>query len=312
MFDSGMGDFFRQLPPILIIMFCGSSIALVGVLAMIIGGRGKRARAAEAATAPVPVPMDTTMYNAPPPSGGSGGDLPDLDDLLNVSQTGAAPPPAPVQRGTFSVKTAAGETVEVVSVMTVLRDVADGGLIIQIGDTVFRNPPALADAEFKRRFNSTIRDLYQSISDTSLSTKATGEVTSAATEELPSVSYSPAPAATPPPASTTPPITTGATLPGDLPKFKMPETIEKPKRGRRQPNEPIPEINIANAIEEFLQYKLLTSSQFPGRNIHVRAAPYGGLRIDVDDKSYEAVGDVEDSEVRAFLQTTIEEWQDRQ
>ena len=74
----------------------------------------------------------------------------------------------------------------------------------------------------------------------------------------------------------------------------------------------IPEINIANAIEEFLQYKLLTSSQFPRRNIHVRAAPYGGLRIDVDDKSYEAVGDVEDSEVRAFLQTTIEEWQDRQ
>jgi hypothetical protein len=36
------------------------------------------------------------------------------------------------------------------------------------------------------------------------------------------------------------------------------------------------------------------------------------VRIQVDDKFYDAVGDVADAEVRAFLSATIQEWQDRQ
>ncbi|HLU12298.1 MAG TPA: hypothetical protein VK003_21650 [Oceanobacillus sp.] len=301
MLDSGFGDFFRQLPPIFIIMFCGSSLALVAVFAVIINNRGKRARAAEASATPITV--HTATVGNPPPSGGSGGDLPDLDSLLNVDPS--SPAPRPIQRGTFMVNTTLGESIEAVEVMTILRDVAEGGLIIQIGDKVYRNPPALADAEFKRRFNSTVRDLYKSISDTSLSTKATGEVTAAVEEEV----QEEPPVAPPPPA---PPIVPGAPVPGDLPKFKVPDFQEKPKRGRKGPAEEIPEINIAAAIEEYLQYKLSMTPQFARRFIHVRPAVGGGLRIDVDDKSYETVGEVEDEAVRLFLQATIDEWQSRQ
>lgn len=300
MLDSGFGDFFRQLPAIFIIMFCGSSLALVAVLAVIINNRGKRARAAEASATPITV--HTATVGNPPPSGGSGGDLPDLDSLLNVDPS--SPAPRPMQRGTFMVNTTPGESIEAVEVMTILRDVAEGGLIIQIGDKVFRNPPALADAEFKRRFNSTVRDLYKSIGDTSLSTKATGEVAPAAPEE-------PIPEA-PPVVSPPPPPAPGAPVPGDLPKFKVPDFQEKPKRGRKGPAEEIPEINIAAAIEEYLQYKLSMTTQFARRFIHVRPSVGGGLRIDVDDKSYETVSDVEDEAVRLFLQATIEEWQSRQ
>lgn len=295
MLDSGFTDFFRQLPAIFIIMFCGSSIALVTVLAVIINARGKRARAAEATA--VPITIAHANVGSAPPSGGSGGDLPDLDSLLNVDPSAAAP--RPIQRGTFALNTTPGETVEAVEVMIILRDVAEGGLIVQIGDKVFRNPPALADAEFKRRFNSTVRDLYLSIGDTSLSTRATGEM--AAADESPA-----------PPSTAPPPTMPGVPAPGDLPKFKMPDFQEKPKRGRKLPTEEIPEINIAGAIEEYLQYKLAMTPQFARRFIHVRSAVGGGLRIDVDDKSYETVGDVEDDDVRTFLQATIEEWQSRQ
>ena len=311
MLDSGFTDFFRQLPPFLIVLFCGSSLALIAVLAVIVNTRSKRNRAVEAA---VPAPAATAAnVNFADVSPAESSELPDLDDLLTVATPATLPPrrPAPHGASTITVTTSAGETVDALEVMTILRDVEEGGLLIQIGDRIFRNPPALADAEFKRRFNSTVRDLYQSIGDTSLTKKATGEVAKAppvtvaaspVTTEAPPRPAAPAP--TPPPA--------GAPLPGDLPKFKMPDTIEKPKRGRRQPSEPVPEINIAEAIEEFLQYKLSLTPEYAGRSIHVRSAVGGGLRIDVDDHSYEMVGDVDDASVRAFLQATIEEWQSRQ
>lgn len=316
MLDSGLGEFFRQLPPILIIMFCGSSIALIVVLAVIVNTRSKRSRAA-ATAAPV---MSMSLGEMPPSGSHSSGDgeLPDLDDLLSV-----APAPAPkpaAQRGTRTIHTSAGESIEVVEVMTILRDIAEGGLIVQIGDKTFRNPPALADAEFKRRFNSTVRDLYQSIGDTSLNKKATSEIPGEIPPS-PSDGVTPPPPPVPrpappfpPPASPRPAPTTSQNvpLPGDLPRFKMPDEPEKPKRGRRQPSAPIPEINIAEAIEEFLQFKLTTTPEFAGRNIHVRPAFGGGLRIDVDDSSYETVSEVDDASVRAFLQATIEEWQSRQ
>jgi hypothetical protein len=306
MLDSGFSDFFRQLPPFLIILFCGSSLALIAVFAVIVNTRSKRSRTVEAA---VPAPAAVANLNYTDISSAEG-DLPDLDDLLKGAPL-TVPAQRPVQRAasTITLTTSAGENVDALEVMTILRAVEDGGLLIQIGDRIFRNPPALADAEFKRRFNSTVRDLYQSIGDTSLTPKAAGEIAAAGPEadEVP-----PAPPRPAAPVTPTANVPAGASLPGDLPKFTMPDTFEKPKRGRRQPSDPVPEINIAEAIEEFLQFKLSMTPEYAERRIHVRAAVGGGLRIDVDEKSYEMVGDVEDADVRAFLQATIDEWQSRQ
>jgi hypothetical protein len=102
-------------------------------------------------------------------------------------------------------------------------------------------------------------------------------------------------------------------LPGDLPKFKMPDTPpQPPKRGRKPVAEPIPEINIAGAIEAFLQHKLAFTPEYSTRSIHVRPASHGGVHIEVDNKLYDSVGDVEDAAVREFLTATIAEWQSRQ
>jgi hypothetical protein len=44
----------------------------------------------------------------------------------------------------------------------------------------------------------------------------------------------------------------------------------------------------------------------------VRSGVGGGVQIQVDNSYFDAVGDVSDPEIRAFLSATIEEWQERQ
>jgi hypothetical protein len=243
-----------------------------------------------------------------------GGDLPDLEVLASPEEVAAAPTPTPAApprpAGTFSLPLAEGETVDVVEVLSVVRDVGDGGLIIRIGDKAYRNPPAVADAEFKRRFHNTLRDL--NIAQRPVESKRdSSEVAAAepeAAEAPPMIETTPASSS-----SEIPRLSADEPVPGDLPKFKMPEGPPvKPKRGQRPVAEPIPEINIAGAIEAFLQHKLTRLPQYSSRSIHVRPALNGGVQIEVDGVFYESVGEVEDAAVKQLLTATIEEWQSRQ
>lgn len=304
--DSGFGDFFSQIPSIFILMFCGSGVLLLVVTGSIIRTRSKQRDAA------VPV--------AAAPSYADLNDLPDLDELATVS---AAPPPVKSRsNGAHALVLAGGESVEAVEVMTVLRDVAEGGLIIQIGDKAYRNPPPSADAEFKRRLVTTVRDLRSALQTGALEMPAPSQppapIAAVVEDTMDSAS---APAVDPPiPAPVPPPPAPAARrasvyepAPGDLPKFRMPDGPPvKPKRGKRPVAEPIPEINIAGSIEAFLQHKLARTPEYDHRSIHVIPAAHGGVQIEVDGTFYDSVGEVADVDVRQFLTTTIEEWQARQ
>lgn len=154
--SGGLSDFLQQIPTGLIILFCGSGILLLIVTGYIISNRSRRARKA------VPPANFVSEYD-------DGGDLPDLDVLASTEEavppalaSAAVPvasssPPRPT--GTFSVALTEGETIDVVEVLSLVRSVDDGSLIIRIGDKAYRNPPAVADAEFKRQFNNAMRDL---------------------------------------------------------------------------------------------------------------------------------------------------------
>ncbi|NDJ61993.1 MAG: hypothetical protein GYB67_12755 [Chloroflexi bacterium] len=344
--EIGIADFFQQLPPVLYIMFCGSGLLLIVASTLIINARARRSRLAmaaangqispnEGASAPSASVLNFAFLR-PGGRGRSGaddsgddddGELPDLDALLGdvpapteTTADQAAPQPAPQPaHGAFRVTLASGAEVEAVEVLRILRDVADGSLIIQIGDAVYRNPPALADAEFKRRFNSTIRTLFASISSAAgaeSSESAPSTTPDAPVDTPPQPSPSPVPAA--PPAPPPPPLSQPAEhkpapLPGDLPKFSTDNYGTPPqKRGRKLVQEPVPEINIAAAIEAYLQHKLSQTPDYAGRSIHVRPASDGSLTIEVDGSFYESVGDVSDAAVRTFLAATIQEWQERQ
>lgn len=319
--DSGLGDFVKQIPPAFELMFCGSGILLLLVASYMIFIRRRREQRMPPVGAP-PLSFRTSSDI---------GDLPDLDVLASTEMF-AVSPAAPVAAApaaaapavrsrptsTYRVDLAEGGSVEAVEVLTVLRDVADGGLIIQIGSSAYRNPPATADAEFKRRFRGTLRDLNQALSTATAAPvsppASAGDAVSGAPPpveadadlDMPEIGDLPAhhdnAAASP-----------GVPMPGDLPKFKLPDTPPvKPKRGQRPVAEPIPEINIAASIEAFLQHRLERAPQYAGRSIHVRPASHGGVTIEVDGRFYDSVSEVDDPEARAFLAGTIEEWQARQ
>lgn len=294
--SGGVGDFVRQIPQGFILTFCGSGILLVIALAYIFRDRFLARKA-------VPPAVAAAASGSMAVNGASSADLPDLDMLSSSSSFSS-----PRAGGTYSLALADGETVEAVEVFTVLRDVAEGGLIVQIGDKAYRNPPAFADTEFKRRFHSTLRDLSVA-AQTPPAPRAQPVVQPAspaedANDDMPPLDTTAS--------SEVPRVSPYVSAPGDLPKFRMPDNPVKPKRGQRPVAEPIPEINIAGSIETFLQHKLSMTSQFANRSIHVRPAPQGGVTIEVDGRFYESVGEVDDPAVRQFLSSTIEEWQARQ
>jgi hypothetical protein len=290
-------------------------------------------------------PMNASASNS---SYSSGGDLPDLDSLLSgEGLVNDMPTVRKAQAGTFSVTLADGEMLEAVEVLTVLRDVADGGLLVQIGDKIHRNPPAFADAEFKRRFNGAVSELAKSLSNVKASpppaqplvtpppavpassseatatempmempsAESLGEIGSH-TDETPRIEPEMTPRA--PQATTTgntPKVNMPATpVPGDLPKFNTSYTPLEMKPGRRvpKPSQPVPEIDIGGSVEAYLQHRLSYTPEYAERSIHIRNAPKGGVTIEVDGKFFDAVSDVDDEEVREFLRATIEEWQSRQ
>jgi hypothetical protein len=128
----------------------------------------------------------------------------------------------------------------------------------------------------------------------------------------PPASRPPRPAAT----SSIPPAADGS-MPGTLPSYR-PESESAPLKRQgifRTPKvdlQPIPELNLANAIEAYLQHKLNFTPEYVDRDLHVHAAPGGGVRIQVDNRYYDAVSDIEDETVRTFIAETIQEWQERQ
>ncbi len=306
-------------------MMCFFFLLLVGTIAALVYARRRRAQKQAAAGGTSSFEMRRTPA--------AEADMPDLDLLIQRPAAPAAAPkpvpaapaavPAPVRaarKGTFTITTNDGTSTEAVEVLTVLRDVVDGKLIVQMGDKAYQN--VNVNAEFRTRLQKVLRELGQE---------------TAATEPPPSGEAGPAdelletsidapislsslldsaemPAVTPPTTSSSapPPPAFGGKMPGDLPSFRLEDNpMPKKRRGQKLDLQPVPEINIAAAIEAYLQHKLSYTAEFSGRSIHIYPAPDGGVSIEVDGKYYEAVGDVQDVQVREFLAQTIQEWQER-
>lgn len=338
-----VGDFVRQVPIGPIIALCGSGLLLVVAMVFIVRARTQRANGAKQSAPPAFVPVQPATRPRAEPADLS--DLPDLDLLVDDS----APPPAPTpdpkpapptpaparapKTGLFTIRTNDGSSAQAVEVVTILRDVVDGSLIVQMGDKSYRD---LSDDEaFRSSFLKIMRELSPIVTQAPQQPRKQPEAVAQEPEEVP-VNEAPAPevsvdeedmpavgdlveeepaAARPAPKST--PATTARQMPGDLPKFTLeekPQTV-KTKGGLlgRTKTEfvPVPELDIPGAIEAYLQHRLQSTGDFARRSIHVHPAEDGGVAIEVDGKYYEAVGDVTDEEVRSYLAETIQEWQQR-
>ena len=273
-----LSEFLAQLPGGLLVMVCGAGLLLLALMIWIgyIKPRQQQRRAQRTNASPATTPV-------------AGDDLPDLDFLLSP----AAEP------DTVTLNT--GETIQTEPVLAVRRDARDGQLLVVMDGVGYHS---LADApQLKARFVQVMRDLNEIVSQ----------------PEAPPTEAPPAPRRESPPAQSSippPPITPSGAMPGDLTDYKSIESNVVQQGGlfkrTKIESQPVPELDIAAAIEAYLQHKLNYTPAFRGRPIHVMSAPGGGVRIQVDGKEYETVDDVEDEAVRAFLAETIQEWQDRQ
>ena len=318
--------FMRAMLPLM----CFISLLLIATIAAIAYMRRHKAQQA-LSKAPSPGFVTANDYAA------SSHDMPDLNLLVHTPAPPTTPAPVPIasppvavasapirsaRKGTFTVVPKDGSSTEAVEVMTILRDVVDGKLIIQMGEKAYHD--VNSDTEFKERFGKLMREVGQMVGKAAPATPAASKAdlptssaeSNAESAPLPSVgdlmqSNEPpflAPKKTP----VMPPVATGGKLPGDLPSFKLDDNpLQKLKRGQKVDLPPVPEINIAGAIEAYLQHKINLTPDFTGRSIHIYPAPGGGVSIEVDGNYFEAVSDVSDTNVREFLSDTISEWQDR-
>jgi hypothetical protein len=175
-----------------------------------------------------------------------------------------------------------------VEVMRVHRDLADGGLIIEMDGWQYRDVRQMADEQVRRRFNAIAQSLMY-FGGTSAS-QAPGVAPSYPSAPAPSVepSYSPSPVSQP-----------------SQPLFKF--GGDKASKEEQQA-----ELTMADQIEEILQRRLMTQPQFASRSIHILSNPDGSVRVEVDNQTYNGIGDVVEPEIKDFLQDVIREWEKRQ
>lgn len=316
--SSEFGDFFGQMPPLLIFNICMVLTLISGLLIYF------------SVVRPMIVSRRRKAHDRAQPAA-----MPDVDSLTSAT--------ASIRRtGAYTVLLNDGEAANAVEVLAILRDTADNRLIIQLDDTGYRT---LVDhPQIKTRFTALMKELAETIAkaDTPRAEMPQRPVVTPASVvespietpdiqaypddfDLPDLdSLSTLPAAPPPPAPASKPAapkrqpTNGGTpVPGAaLPNYRDQSEPTITKQGIFRPPKvefaPIPELNLASAIEAYLQHRLYATQEFPEREIHVHSAPGGGVRIQVDEMYYDAVGDIDEPAIRGFIAETIEEWQDQQ
>lgn len=178
---------------------------------------------------------------------------------------------------------------EAVEVMRVLRDLADGSLVVEIGGRRYRSLRDIDDPQVGRRFMGNVKVLARFAQLDKYSVpEAWVEPPADAAPAPPPLADQGWSAPPPPPSSLLQPARQ-ADIQADLQPFSMVEQIE-----------------------EMLQDRKMRNPALAHRSIHIHSTAGGGVRVEVDGRYYEGVGDVQDDEARGFLQATIREWEDRQ
>ncbi|MBZ0281475.1 MAG: hypothetical protein K8L97_12105, partial [Anaerolineae bacterium] len=135
-------------------MMCFFGLLLIAVVVLLAYTRRRKAAQQQIQTDPV-------TFDA------SGHDMPDLNLLVEsraqspvaAPSVSPAAPPRTARKGTSMVAVNDGDATEAAEVMTILRDVVDGRLLVQMGEKTLLN--VNNDAEFKERFMRIMRELGQ-------------------------------------------------------------------------------------------------------------------------------------------------------
>jgi hypothetical protein len=181
------------------------------------------------------------------------------------------------------------EPLDSVELLRVWRDLSTGSLVLEIGGQRFTSLGHLRSADLERRFVSVVRELD-------------GLVRPAGAPPSPA------------PRPTIAPATDKDELPP--PSMRPGAMFRQMTRAAMGQNPTAPEVSapqtIADQIEDLLQARLVDLHSFQGRTIHVRPSVEGGVRIEIDGKFYDGIGDVDDPDVRELLGEVVREWESKQ
>lgn len=251
-------------------------------------------------------------------SGLLGDDPPQEHQQASVSPATAYSPPA----------AQAQVNDDAVEVFRVMRDLADGGLVVEINGMRYRYLSEITDAQVGRRFITNARELAR------FAMLIKGEAPPARAP-APPAQMPPAPLHQPvmPPASPQPSRPAPAQPSGglsDMPPLTMRDRLRQADTGKAEPPKMRPLdilrggdddeedkvpitglVNLADEIETILQHRLSQTGRFAGRSIHVRPGDLGGVLIVIDNNVYDGVGEVPDPEIKQFIQEAIREWESR-
>jgi hypothetical protein len=172
---------------------------------------------------------------------------------------------------------------EAVEVLRILRDLADGGLIIEVGGLRYRSLDEIPDPQIVRRLVGNAQDLAHFAQ--LATTPAEGQPYPPPPPSVTAQSARPSPAAQPKPLK---------------------------KQAAAEDEEPPAPQSMAEEIEDLLQMRLQMVPSLAYRSIHIHQAPGGGVSIEVDGQHFDSITDIKDGEVQSFIQTVIQEWEARQ
>lgn len=339
-------DLLEQLPPGIVaygilvpILSLGLILYAVLIRPMLAKRKKLQAEAQTASTTPVvakqtPIAPVVKAQSALLPDD----DMPDIGLLLTQSEKPTAPvaapsrPTGPRQLGEAEVVLITGQTVRAREELALLRDPVDGRLIVQMPGVTYKSFGSAPAA--KEQFTRLMTELAKS-----LNLPDTAPAPTIAPPPVPSTPTPPEPVAAAPVAPPTPevilppaplpPLTTStmsaippieidkeSRLPGDLPRYSNMRGAEFKGRGfLGRPKfefERIPDLNLAESIETYLQFRLNQTPGYGGKPWHVHSALNGALQIEVDGKFFDSVNDITDVNARSFIQAAIQEWQERQ
>lgn len=314
MLEGSFGEFLSQIPLPIILLACGLPLLIISSSAYLLNRMSAGSKSKKEDLLAQPEEADDSA--APT-------EVPEAADIEQAAREPSEPlqeevTPVKVRsQGASQVELNTGSVIEAEEVVAVLRDARDGKLIVQIDNVGYRT---LADMpEVKQRFMQIMKELAVVVKADDSPSKTAQPAETKDTPAQPETPQAQPDSQTQEqeeeskPAAPTAESQSQSQRPGNLPSFKLEDNSVTIKRGLLGPkieSPAIPELDIAGAIEAYLQHKLKQTGRFQGREIHVRPGPGGGVRIQVDANFYEAVSDVADRDVREFLSTTIQEWQE--
>jgi hypothetical protein len=172
--------------------------------------------------------------------------------------------------------TPARQTGELVEAIKLYRDLATGGLVVELSGRRYFALSEMTDDTLRRRFIGIAESVAQF---------ASGEAPTPAAPMMPI----PVPAAPEPP------------------RASAPATDES----KKEPAQPEVLKSMSEEIEELLQYRLTITPELIHRSIHIRESHGGAIQVEVDGQYFDGVGDVPDEMIKNFLQDIIREWEAR-